>query len=183
MPDGTPCDNGSGCTANDGFDHCSSGVCTSPKPCRTVTWKVKRLGQVVMKWDPTSIPGGTVAPGAFCEGIAFVPAAQTQAILPELSSGAQDLVPVTKTVKKFVPPSGKVKMGLRLNSLGRQLIAKSGELQLQVRMTTTNGTPLVSASANRACTILSGRAQLAKVLKCINSGRPSCPQPPGCQGQ
>src|SRR5262249_29646572 len=99
-PDGTPCDDGDGCTANDGVDHCAKGACMSPGPCSTVTFKVRRGSRIVMFWKPPK-----VNPGASCDGMAFVSAEQVQAILGMLPSGPQA---VTRNVHKSVPPSGKV---------------------------------------------------------------------------
>jgi hypothetical protein len=184
-------------------------MCTSPKPCKTVMFNVKRGGQVMLNWNPKKIPGATIGTDASCTGQAFVSAAQMQAILHELPSEPQDRVLVTGTTpyrcpdrwrrspdlcqvtkqgprfvdKKINHHTNMVNMGLRLNSVGLKLLKMSeisgtGELPLQVRMTTTNNK--ATASANTTCTILSGRVQLAKVLKCINERKTTCPQPPGC---
>jgi len=153
VADGVRClANDDGCTANDGFDRCLSGRCASPPPCDRTHFLAKRKGSVGMSWqkDPSK-----VTPGEYCVGQAFVKAALirqlTGAIVPP-DDGDQVIITRSQGAQRTVPPSGQVDMTLRLNRLGRLLLARSrGTLSATARMTLNapQANPPSVGSANR----------------------------------
>jgi hypothetical protein len=140
-PDGTPCEeNGDGCFYNSRKDACAAGVCKSPPACDRTTFTALPGGRLRMDWskDPAQ-----VVTGEFCQGDGFVTPEQVRAVLGITPPADGGLVPITRArqSRKNVPPSGKVRVTLRLNNLGRLLLARASAsgsgVEALARMTLT----------------------------------------------
>jgi hypothetical protein len=156
-PDGTQCDdNGDGCFFNDGKDHCLAGECKSPPPCARTTFEPLPAGKIQLDWakDPKDI-----TPGEFCEGNGFVTSdavREVTGITPPSENGLVSIIRPRKN-RKNVPPTGKVRLRLRLNHLGRLMYNQSSTgVQIIARMTLTkpNG---MTVGANRTMNLLRRR--------------------------
>lgn len=155
VADGTPCDDGDGCSGNDGFDHCAAGVCAGPGPCKSTTFSALPGGRIRMEWTAAAVE----LPGTFCEGVGLIPADQASAALG-VSFGVlgepMRLLPVTRATRQSrreVPPPNRkgalprVVLQLKLNRLGRLLLASGRPLAVTSRMTLQRpDKPAVSAN-------------------------------------
>ncbi len=152
VADGVPCpENGDGCWANDGLDRCLSGSCTSPPPCERTTFAAKRKGRVRMHWekDPTKVTLGEFCIGRVSVATALVQQLTSVVVPPD--DGDQVILTRRQGSERTVPvATGRVQMDLRLNRLGRLLLARArGELPATARMTLVAPEAGTSVSANR----------------------------------
>lgn len=143
VADGTPCNDVDGCVGNDGFDHCAGGVCTSPGPCKNTTFAALPGGRIRIEWTASAAE----QPGTYCEGVGLVPADEASAVLGVSFRALGEptrLLPVTRATRqsrKEVPVAGtkkgppRVVLQLKMNRLGRLLLASGRPLTVASRMT------------------------------------------------
>jgi len=160
LPNGAACDNGDGCTNSAGVDTCTDGVCNSPKPCLRTSFTPKPGGKIDIEWtiDPND-PTNPTNPPVSCEGTAFVPVDMVERITGVRPPSSDGLVPVTRARNslKKVPVTGRVRLKLRLNNLGRLLLGSDTQtVTVTARMTLTRANGAKGA-ANRIVALLRRR--------------------------